>query len=72
MDLGTVDRTILDEHFGVAFALPPATGSIGTPQARQLTNRGPDGEGLDLRNVSDDLEVHGIALYQGERRLRYR
>ncbi len=77
MDFGAVDRTILEAHLGVALALPPATGPIGTPQARQLANRRPDGEGLDLRDVADDLMSPTTskfivpAFYQGGRRLRY-
>src|SRR5271157_979468 len=76
MDFGAVDRTILEAHLGVALALPPATGPIGTPQARQLANRRPDGEGLDLRDVADDLMSPTTskfivpAFYQGGRRLR--
>ncbi len=65
MDLGAVDRTILEAHLGVALALPPATGPIGTPQARQLANRRPDGESLDLRDVADDLEARGPAILPG-------
>jgi len=62
MELGAVDRTILEVHLGVALAFPSATGSIGTTQARQLADRRPDGEGLDLRDVADDLEVHDFAI----------
>jgi len=40
------------------FQLSPATFSIHLPQPRKIPNLSINSNGLDLRNLADDFEVH--------------
>src|SRR4051812_48564466 len=58
MDLGTELRAVIEPDQGQPFPLPPPAGAIRLPQARRLADRCADGDGLDVRDIADHLEVH--------------
>jgi hypothetical protein len=48
--------------------LSPATFSIHLLQPRKIPNLSINGNGLDLRNLADDFEVHQQFIYSGTSR----
>jgi hypothetical protein len=46
---------------GLSFALAPATTPVNAIKPRQLSNPAACGECLDLLDIANDLEIHGLS-----------
>ena len=49
---------IMKPHASDTFPFPPATAPVDLAQSRNFTNGRADSKGLNMRNLSNDLEVH--------------
>jgi len=58
VDLRQVNSTILKAYPGNALSLAPSTTTIKLPKPRDLPNRRSDRKGFDVRDVTNNLEVH--------------
>ena len=58
MDLRQVNGTILKAYPGDALSLAPSTTTIKLPKPRDLPNRRSDRKGFDVRDITNNPEVH--------------
>jgi hypothetical protein len=58
MNLGKADSSILQSYSGYSFTFSPASTTIQLPEPGDFPDAGANGEGLDLRDLADDREVH--------------
>src|SRR5205814_9540983 len=61
VELGTRRLAADDADRGDPREFTPATPTVPSPQPRELRNRPPDSDGLDVGDRPDDLEVHGAS-----------
>ena len=67
MDLGRVDRSILETDRREALPLPPPPLAISSAQPSQLLNRRPCGNCLNVTHRADDFKVHRVNLARHSR-----
>jgi hypothetical protein len=58
MYLSVGDGAILEANLGCTLTFSPPTAPVRLAQALDFTDPGARGDGLDVRNVAYDLEVH--------------
>lgn len=58
MELGLTDSTIGQANRRKSFTLSPPPTAVGFAQAAELPDRTPGGDGLDLPDLANDLEIH--------------
>jgi len=68
VDLGTPQLAADDADRGDPLEFTPTTPTVPSPQPRELVNRPPDGDGLDVGDRPDDLEVHVASSLDRSRR----
>jgi hypothetical protein len=56
--LGLSDSAVFQVDASNTFALSPPTSAIALSEAGDFPNGSTNGEGLGMRDVSNDLEVH--------------
>lgn len=62
MNLGKVNRTIIEPHIGKPFQLSPAPFAIALLKQRENPNAAINRNRLYLRNRSYDFKVHGVLI----------
>src|SRR2546421_7002804 len=68
VDLGTPQLAADNADRGDSLEFTPTTPTVPSPQPRELANRPPDGDGLDVADRPDDLEVHAASSLDRSRR----
>src|SRR6266478_9314244 len=68
VDLGTPQFAADDADRGGHLEFTPTTPTVPSPQPRELANRPPDGNDLDVGDRPDDLEVHVASSLDRSRR----
>ena len=58
MKFGQTDRSVGQSYPSDAFPFPPPALAMDTDQAFALPNAGADGDGLDVRELGKDREIH--------------
>jgi len=62
MDLGKAHRAVAEFHPDHSLPLPPTRPPVMPTQACDLVNRGADGNCLDIRDSTEDAEVHELRV----------
>lgn len=60
--LGQKNCAVLQADSSYAFAFPPAAPAMQSTQTWQLSDRGTDGERFNMRDFTDDLEIHQASM----------
>ena len=59
MDLGEVGSLVLKSNLRNPLALPPSAFAVLPPQPRKFSDPRSHRKGFDMRDLSDDCEMHG-------------
>src|SRR5947208_8379554 len=63
MQLSSADPAVLKPDASYALHLAPTALAVQAPQPRKILYRGADGDRLDFRDLAENYELHGSALY---------